>query len=92
MALLDDRDDDHGWRFGAMACDGEVRIAGLPRREAEPLARRAIDEVRRIEAKYSRYRPDSVVSRINAGAGGRQPVAVDGETVHLLDFAAGSTA
>jgi thiamine biosynthesis lipoprotein len=43
-------------------------------------------EVRRIEAKYSRYRPDSVVSAINAAAGG-VPVSVDHETAQLLDFA-----
>jgi FAD:protein FMN transferase len=44
-------------------------------------------EALRIEAKYSRYRADSVVSRINAAAGGA-PVAVDDETAALLDYAA----
>ena len=81
-------DEDFGWRFGVMACDGEIRIAGLPRRRAEPLARRAIEEVRRIESKFSRYRDGSVVSRLNASAGSGQPVAVDAETAQLLDFAA----
>lgn len=45
-----------------------------------------IAEVRRIEAKYSRYRNDSVVSMINAAAGGA-PVPLDRETGQLLDFA-----
>lgn len=49
-------------------------------------AREAIAEVRRIEAKYSRYRPDSVVSRVNAAAGG-PPVRIDPETAQLLEFA-----
>jgi thiamine biosynthesis lipoprotein len=40
----------------------------------------------RIEAKFSRYRPDSVISRINTASG--QAVEVDTETAHLLDFAA----
>ena len=44
-------------------------------------------EALRIEAKYSRYRADSIVSRINAAAGGA-PVAVDDETAALLDYAA----
>jgi thiamine biosynthesis lipoprotein len=37
--------------------------------------------------KYSRYRADSIVSRINAAAGGDEPVEVDAETASLLDFA-----
>lgn len=80
--------EDIGFRFSAMACDCEVRIAALSRRKAEPLARIAIAEVRRIESKFSRYRAASVVSRINASAGSGQSVPVDAETAHLLDFAA----
>jgi thiamine biosynthesis lipoprotein len=80
--------DDLGFRFSAMACDCEVRIAGLSRRKAEPLAKRAIAEVHRIESKFSRYRDGSVVSRINAAAGCGRPIEVDTETAHLLDFAA----
>ncbi|KNZ33945.1 MAG: thiamine biosynthesis protein ApbE [Methylibium sp. NZG] len=71
-----------------MACDCEVRIAGLSRRKAEPLAKLAIAEVQRIESKFSRYRAASVVSRINASAGSGRSVEVDAETAHLLDFAA----
>jgi thiamine biosynthesis lipoprotein len=78
---------DYGFRFQAMACDCEVRVAGLAERQAARLAQRAIDEVRRIEAKFSRYRPQSVVSRINAAAGSGQWVEVDAETVQLLGFA-----
>jgi thiamine biosynthesis lipoprotein len=54
------------------------------------LADRACDlvvgEVQRIEAKYSRYRPDSLLSRINASAGAG-PFATDVETEGLLDYA-----
>ncbi len=80
--------DDLGFHFGAMACECEIRIAGLPLADARPLAEQAMAEVRRIESRYSRYRADSMLSRINAGAGNGQPVAVDSETCHLLDFAA----
>lgn len=40
----------------------------------------------RIEDKFSRYRDDSVVAKINASGG--NPVTVDEETAKLLDFAA----
>jgi thiamine biosynthesis lipoprotein len=58
------------------------RDAGLAARAAAL----AIAEVQRVEAKYSRYRADSVVSRINAQAGG-EPVALDAETRALLAYA-----
>lgn len=76
-----------GFPFDAMACDCEVRIAGLPDHLAEPLVKKAIAEVRRIEAKFSHHRVDSVVSRINAAAGTGEAVPVDAETAHLLDLA-----
>jgi FAD:protein FMN transferase len=44
-------------------------------------------EALRIESRYSRYRADSIVARINAAAGGA-PLAVDEETAALLDYAA----
>lgn len=43
-------------------------------------------EVRRIEAKYSRYRQASIISQINAAAGLR-PILVDDETAALLSYA-----
>jgi thiamine biosynthesis lipoprotein len=69
-----------------MASRCEVRLfapdEGTARRWSDP----AIDEVRRIEAKYSRYRDDSVTSRINHEAG-RAPVPIDAETAALLRYA-----
>ncbi|MDP2793819.1 MAG: FAD:protein FMN transferase [Sulfurisoma sp.] len=44
-------------------------------------------ELGRIEALWSRYRDDSIVSRINAAAG-RHGVDVDAETALLIDYAA----
>ena len=43
----------------------------------------AVAWVAAFEAKYSRFRPDSLVSRINAAAG-REPVAIDAEMEGLL--------
>ena len=60
---------------------------GRPTRgDARCAADAAIAEVRRIEAKYSRYRDDSVTTRINRGAGG-DAVAIDPETAALLHYA-----
>lgn len=72
--------------FRAMAAVNEVHVFAADPVDARAMAGAAIAEVRRIEAKYSRYRPESVVSRINAAAGGA-PVAIDQETVKLLDYA-----
>jgi FAD:protein FMN transferase len=80
--------DEHGFEFVAMASDCEVRIAAMPREKAHAAALQAIDEVRRIEFKYSRYRDDSIVSRINVAAGNDTLIQVDDETAHLLNFAA----
>jgi len=78
---------DYGVQFVAMASDCEVRLAGVSAARAQPLAAMVIDEVQRIETKYSRYRTDSVVSRINAAAGNGESVAIDAETALLLAFA-----
>ena len=42
-------------------------------------------ETQRIEHKFSRYRDDNIVARINSAQG--QAVSVDDETASLLDFA-----
>jgi thiamine biosynthesis lipoprotein len=73
------------FQFEAMASRCEIRLAA-PDGQASRLAEAAIAEVRRIEAKYSRYRPDSVVARINAGAG-QSATACDDETIQLLAYA-----
>ncbi|MBG9389817.1 FAD:protein FMN transferase [Caenimonas aquaedulcis] len=72
--------------FTAMASPCELVIEGRDEPAMRAAAAAAIDEVRRIEAKYSRYLPGSVLSRINAAAGARA-VDIDAETSSLLDFA-----
>ncbi|TAG46928.1 MAG: FAD:protein FMN transferase [Betaproteobacteria bacterium] len=79
----------HVWRaqFAAMACDCELLIVADNELGARDAAVAAIDEVRRIEHKYSRYRADSVVAEINANAGGASLVSIDEETAQLIAFA-----
>lgn len=64
----------------------EVRLAMDDGPAAQALAQLAIDEVRRIEAKYSRYQPTSLVSQITTQAG-LDWTECDDETLALLDFA-----
>jgi thiamine biosynthesis lipoprotein len=75
--------------FEAMASPCEIRLdeAGASVSREQAFAQ-AEAEVRRIEAKYSRYRADSVISLINASAGQDDGIDVDDETASLLDFAA----
>jgi thiamine biosynthesis lipoprotein len=69
--------------FRAMASQCEIRLDATTEAAAGGQAQAAIDEVLRIESKYSRYRPDSVVSRISAQAG-QEAVECDDETLLLL--------
>ncbi|MFO1250649.1 MAG: FAD:protein FMN transferase [Inhella sp.] len=64
----------------------ELRLEGPPERVRE-WAELVIAEVRRLEARYSRYREDSVLSAINRVAARGGSVTVDAETAALLDYA-----
>lgn len=76
----------YGIRFNAMASDCEVQLLAPSPKVAGRVTQVAIDVVRRIEHKFSRYRPDSIVSQINAAAG-QYAIACDAETAGLLDYA-----
>lgn len=73
--------------FTAMASPCCFQLYEDNPRAADQACQAAEAEVRRIEQKYSRYRDDSIVSRINAAAG-KSPIEVDEETAALLDYAA----
>lgn len=73
--------------FKAMGGQCEIQLAAPDQKLADKNTRLAIDEVLRIESKYSRYRSDSVISRINGSAGSGNHVACDDETLWLLDYA-----
>jgi thiamine biosynthesis lipoprotein len=70
--------------FPALGTNCEVQYAA-PRGDAQALAfeRAVTGWVNAFEAKYSRFRADSLLSRINAAAG-RDWVAVDAETEALF--------
>jgi FAD:protein FMN transferase len=73
--------------FDAMASENELQLYSHNQTDADRVAALAIAEVRRIEQKYSRYRADSVIGRINQAAGAHA-VQVDAETAALLNYGA----
>ncbi len=72
--------------FEAMASGCEIVLATNSKDEAQEVARVAIEEISRIERKYSRYRVESIVSLIN-GAAGVGFVDCDEETLSLVHYA-----
>lgn len=82
--------DNHGIRrleFRALGTHCVIQFRHPGAEVSAAFATTALNWLSAFEAKFSRFRPDSVVSRINAAAG-REWVHVDGETEHLLDIAA----
>ncbi len=77
---------DLGWRccFRAMASPCEILMAPCSENDAKKLALLAFNEVKRIEKKFSRYRDDNVVFKINNSKGER--VEIDEEVHRLLLF------
>jgi thiamine biosynthesis lipoprotein len=69
--------------FHALGSECVLHLFGAPLE----LAAAAEAEVRRIEARYSRYRPDSVLSAINAAAAQGGELELDEETAALIDYA-----
>jgi thiamine biosynthesis lipoprotein len=73
--------------FKAMGTLCEIQLFAVTKAKARKVANAAIADVQRLERLYSRYKPDSLLSKINRVAvlGGR--ITVDEETACLLDYA-----
>jgi thiamine biosynthesis lipoprotein len=74
-------------RFDAMASDCAVHLCAETTEDARRLALAAEAEVHRIECRYSRYRDDSELTRINKVAQAGGDTEVDPETAGLLAYA-----
>lgn len=77
----------HAFRAMGSPCRVCVGDAARDPARAARAVQALVAEVARIEQHWSRYRDDSVVSRINAAAGSGRLVEVDAETAALLGFA-----
>jgi thiamine biosynthesis lipoprotein len=73
-------------RFKAMASPCELLVENADVVQARELLGAAAAEAHRIEAKFSRYRDDSVIAMLHRSRG--EFVSVDDETALLLDYAA----
>lgn len=73
-------------RFTAMASPCDILVDSPDEAVARQCTLLAAREAWRIEHKYSRYRTDNWMARINQSKGA--PVVVDEESARLLDFAA----
>jgi len=73
--------------FKAMGSPCALHVDASDRDAAESLFSAVTAEVARLEQKYTRYRDDSLTSRINHSAGDARGVEVDDETAALLDYA-----
>ena len=74
--------------FPAMGSRCELRLYARTEGEAAAVAQAAVADVRRLDAKYSNYRDDSVAAAINRVGACGGAVDVDPETATLLDYAA----
>ena len=83
--VMEEREGVFAVRFSAMASPCELLLYAADRVAALELGAIVAGEAWRIEEKYSRYRQDSVTSRINRQAG--SVLQMDEETTSLLDFA-----
>lgn len=79
---------EHTERFRAMGSPCELRLFAPSASDAQAALRAARAAIERLEARYTRYRDDSLTSRINRAAGTRERIEVDPETAGLLDYAA----
>ncbi len=76
------------WRgsFGAMASPCEVLVEVGAKKTACKIIEAVAQEAWRIEARFSRYRDDNIIHRINHSQG--KEVILDEETARMIDFAA----
>ncbi|GAB4270696.1 MAG: FAD:protein FMN transferase [Methylomicrobium sp.] len=73
--------------FNAMGTECELQFFAASKTLAQNAARYAIEDVRRLESRYSRYRDDSYLSEINRIAQRGGSLEVDDETAALLNYA-----
>jgi thiamine biosynthesis lipoprotein len=77
----------HSFPFDALGTECIIHLCADSTDAANTTASAVIDEVARIEYRYSRYRNDSTLSEINRAAARGDRIEIDNETGSLLDYA-----
>ncbi|HQU97915.1 MAG TPA: FAD:protein FMN transferase [Nitrosomonas sp.] len=75
------------YNFNAMGSPCSIQLYAKNSKSAKQAAKIVMDDVYRLETKYSRYRDDSLLSKINRIAAQGRSILVDDETSGLLDYA-----
>ena len=65
----------------------ELQLYAKNKAQFEQVAQNVMNDLARLEGKYSRYRADSFLSKINQCAAQGKSIEVDAETAHLLNYA-----
>ena len=73
--------------FKAMGSFCEIQLFDETRIRAKNIVKQLVDEVARLEKKYSRFREDSFLNEINSSAGNKLGLAIDDETQSLFNHA-----
>ena len=76
------------FEFKAMGTACTIQLYAAHKKTAKHISRAVIKDVNRLEQLYSRYRSDSLLSKINRIAASGGSIKVDAETAGLLDYAA----
>jgi thiamine biosynthesis lipoprotein len=76
------------YEFNAMGTPCDIQLFAKTATRAKQVAELAIADVRRLEMRYSRYRGNSFLSKINRVAATGGSISVDPETAGLLNYAA----
>lgn len=74
-------------RFNSMGSPCEVKIMTSDPEQKAWVLESAVREVQRLNDKYSRYNPNSVISKINHCAGSGELVVLDEETNAIINYA-----
>ena len=77
----------YNFKFKAMGTPCELQLFAESISHATKVSDLVINNVKRLEALYSRYREDSFLSQINRHAAIGKSISVDNETAGLLNYA-----
>jgi thiamine biosynthesis lipoprotein len=75
------------YRFSAMGSPCELQFYAENDFFSQKIIQQIINDIQRLERKYSRYRSDSFLSQINQAAASGGSISVDAETIGLLNYA-----
>ena len=74
----------YNFQFRAMGSPCELSFYCEDQQQFDRAKDTCVEELARLEAKYSRYQADSLITRLNNAAGSGQPFELDTETWILM--------